>query len=173
MTPDGWSQIDVRHCPVPAVAGGIVSRCRLFERLDGAARVTQVSALAGSGKTFLVRSWLFESGRLPEPTEFAAYYTVAEALTNTAKHARASAAEVEVAAAEGMLRVRIRDDGVGGADFGRGTGLADLKDRIESLGGQVVLDSPRGAGTSLCAELPLTVTDSCAVPCDKGGQDDR
>jgi LuxR family maltose regulon positive regulatory protein len=63
MTPDGWSQIDVRHCPVPAVAGGIVSRCRLFERLDGAARVTQVSALAGSGKTFLVRSWLFESGR--------------------------------------------------------------------------------------------------------------
>jgi signal transduction histidine kinase len=112
-------------------------------------------------------------GRLPEPTEFAAYYTVAEALTNTAKHARASAAEVEVAAAEGMLRVRIRDDGVGGADFGRGTGLADLKDRIESLGGQVVLDSPRGAGTSLCAELPLTVTDSCAVPCDKGGQDDR
>ncbi len=94
--------------------------------------------------------------RLPEPAEFAAYYTVAEALTNTAKHARASAAEVEVTAGEGVLRVRIRDDGVGGADFGRGTGLAGLKDRVESSGGQIILESPRGAGTSLYAELPLT-----------------
>jgi signal transduction histidine kinase len=94
-----------------------------------------------------------EAGRVLNADEFAAYYTVAEALTNTAKHARASAAEVEVAAAEGVLRVRIRDDGVGGADFGRGTGLAGLKDRVESLGGQIFLDSPPGAGTSLWAEL--------------------
>jgi GAF domain-containing protein len=93
--------------------------------------------------------------RLPESAEFAAYYTVAEALANTAKHARAAVAEVEVVAGEGVLRVQIRDDGVGGADFGRGTGLADLKDRVESLGGHVSLDSPHGAGTSLCAELPL------------------
>jgi signal transduction histidine kinase len=93
--------------------------------------------------------------RLPEPAEFAAYYTVAEALTNTVQHARAAVAEVEVVAAEGVLRIRIRDDGVGGADFGRATGLADLKDRVESLGGQISLDSPHGAGTSLCVELPL------------------
>ena len=62
MTPDGSSQADARHCPVPAVRGGIVSRRGLFERLGNAARVTQISALAGSGKTFLLRSWLFESG---------------------------------------------------------------------------------------------------------------
>jgi signal transduction histidine kinase len=100
------------------------------------------------------------AGRLSESTEFAAYYTVAEALTNTAKHARASAAEVEVAAGMGMLRVRIRDDGAGGAEFGQGTGLTGLKDRVESLGGQIFLDSQRGAGTSLRAELPLAAASS-------------
>ena len=62
MTPDGSPQTDARHCPVPAVRGGIVSRRGLFERLGSAARVTQISAPAGSGKTFLLRSWLFESG---------------------------------------------------------------------------------------------------------------
>src|SRR3984885_2486287 len=63
MTLDGSSHIDVRHCPVPAVRGGIVSRRGLFERLGGrAARGSQISAPAGSGKTFLLRSWLFESG---------------------------------------------------------------------------------------------------------------
>jgi LuxR family transcriptional regulator, maltose regulon positive regulatory protein len=63
MTADGPSQTDTWHCPVPAVRGGIVSRHGLFERLGTAARVTQISAPAGSGKTFLLRSWLFESGR--------------------------------------------------------------------------------------------------------------
>ena len=62
MTPDGSSQADARHCPVPAVRGGIVSRPRLFERLGSAARISAISAPAGSGKTFLLRSWLFESG---------------------------------------------------------------------------------------------------------------
>ncbi len=62
MTPDGSSQADARHCPVPAVRGGIVSRPGLFERLGKAARVSQISAPAGSGKTFLLRSWLSESG---------------------------------------------------------------------------------------------------------------
>jgi LuxR family transcriptional regulator, maltose regulon positive regulatory protein len=62
MMPDGSSQADVRHCPVPAVRGGIVSRHGLFERLAAAARVSQISGPAGSGKTFLLRSWLFESG---------------------------------------------------------------------------------------------------------------
>jgi LuxR family transcriptional regulator, maltose regulon positive regulatory protein len=63
MTPDGSPQTDARHCPVPAIPGGIVSRRGLFERLDRAARVTQISGPAGSGKTFLARCWLFESGR--------------------------------------------------------------------------------------------------------------
>jgi signal transduction histidine kinase len=93
--------------------------------------------------------------RLPDPAEVAAYYAVAEALTNTAKHARASAAKVEVTAGEGMLRVSVRDDGRGGAAFGCGSGLVGLKDRVEALGGRLSLDSPPGAGTVLDIVLPL------------------
>jgi signal transduction histidine kinase len=96
--------------------------------------------------------------RLPEPVEVSAYYLVAEALTNAAKHARASAVTVtaEADTADAVLRVTVRDDGAGGADFTRGTGLAGLKDRVEALGGRIFLDSPREAGTTLRAELPLT-----------------
>jgi signal transduction histidine kinase len=95
-------------------------------------------------------------GRLPGPVEIAAYYVASEALANTVKHARASAADVEVEASDGMLRVRVRDDGCGGAAFGCGSGLVGLKDRVEALGGRIHLDSPRGAGTTLRARLPLT-----------------
>ncbi len=94
-------------------------------------------------------------GRPPEPVEIAAYYAVSEALTNVAKHAHASAAEVEVTADDGVLRVDVRDDGRGGADFGRGSGLVGLKDRVEALGGRVSLQSPAGAGTTLQIALPL------------------
>ena len=95
-------------------------------------------------------------GRLPEPVEVAAYYAVAEALTNIAKYADASAAEVEATTREGVLLVWVRDDGRGGADFGRGSGLAGLKDRIEALGGWISLHSPPGAGTTLQIALPLS-----------------
>jgi signal transduction histidine kinase len=96
-------------------------------------------------------------GRLPEPVEVSAYYVVAEALTNAAKHARASAVTVtaEADTAGAVLRVTVRDDGAGGADFTGGTGLAGLRDRVEALGGRIFVDSPPGAGTTLRAELPL------------------
>jgi signal transduction histidine kinase len=97
-------------------------------------------------------------GRLPEPVEVSAYYLVAEALTNAAKHARATAIGVEVQVVGHLLVVAVRDDGVGGAGLAGGSGLAGLKDRVEALGGRIVLHSPRGAGTSLRAELPLTAT---------------
>jgi signal transduction histidine kinase len=97
--------------------------------------------------------------RLPEHVEVSAYYVVSEALTNAARHARASAVSVEVEAVGGVLRVAVRDDGAGGAGFTGGTGLVGLKDRVEALGGRIVLDSPRGAGTCLRAELPLAATD--------------
>jgi signal transduction histidine kinase len=93
--------------------------------------------------------------RLPEAVEIAAYYAVAEALTNTAKHAQASTAEVELATGDDMLLVRVRDDGLGGASFGPGSGLAGLRDRAEALGGRIQLDSPRGAGTTVRIVLPL------------------
>jgi signal transduction histidine kinase len=100
-----------------------------------------------------------EKGRLPEPVEVSAYYIVAEALTNAAKHARSSAVSVNVEIAGQVLHVTVHDDGVGGADLTRGTGLAGLKDRVEAIGGRISLDSPRGAGTALHVELPLTVAD--------------
>ena len=96
--------------------------------------------------------------RLPEPVEVSAYYVVAEALTNAAKHSGASEVSVEVEVAGNVLRVAVRDDGAGGAGLARGTGLVGLKDRVEALGGRIFLDSRRGAGTSLQAEFPLTAT---------------
>ncbi|MEA2424485.1 MAG: hypothetical protein QOH13_895, partial [Thermoleophilaceae bacterium] len=93
--------------------------------------------------------------RLPERVEVAAYYVVSETLTNAAKHARASIVHVEVDAVEGSLRLSVTDDGAGGADAARGSGLVGLKDRVEALGGTITIRSPLGAGTSLDAELPL------------------
>ncbi|MCW2783301.1 MAG: histidine kinase, partial [Marmoricola sp.] len=94
--------------------------------------------------------------RAPEPIELAAYYVVSEALTNTAKHAHATVADVRMAVGEGVLRVCVRDDGRGGADLTRGTGLVGLKDRVEALGGRISLYSPPGGGTTVEIALPLT-----------------
>ena len=96
------------------------------------------------------------NGRLPEPVEAGAYYVVAEMLTNAAKHARASMVEVNVEASGGTLRVCVHDDGVGGADPVRGSGLLGLKDRIEALGGTFSVHSPAGRGTTVRCELPVT-----------------
>jgi signal transduction histidine kinase len=101
--------------------------------------------------------------RLPEPVEVSAYYIAAEALTNAAKHSGASAVAVEVEVAGDVLRVVVRDDGAGGADLARGTGLAGLKDRVQALGGRIFLHSPPDAGTSLQAEFPLTATNDGAT----------
>ena len=93
--------------------------------------------------------------RLPEAIEVAAYYVVSEALTNAAKYSRASVVHVDVQARDRVLRVAVRDDGLGGADPARGSGLLGLKDRAEAIGGTISLQSPRGSGTSLHVELPL------------------
>jgi GAF domain-containing protein len=106
---------------------------------------------------------------LPEPVEAAAYYVVAEALTNAVKHAGASEIEVVVARHDGMLRVRVRDDGRGGADLGRGTGLVGLTDRVEALGGRLAVHSQLAAGTTLEAVLPLPAADGRQRSSDYGG----
>jgi signal transduction histidine kinase len=93
--------------------------------------------------------------RPPDRIEIAAYYLVSEAVTNIVKHADASVAEVEVVSCDGVLRVCVRDDGRGGADFSHGSGLVGLKDRVEALGGTIVLSSPPGEGTALEARIPL------------------
>ncbi len=96
------------------------------------------------------------SGRLPDPVEAAAYYVVAEALTNVAKYAHASGVFVDVARSNGHARIEVRDDGVGGAAAGGGSGLRGLADRVEALGGWLEVDSPVGAGTTLRAQIPCT-----------------
>jgi PAS domain S-box-containing protein len=92
--------------------------------------------------------------RLPEPVEAGAYYLIAEALTNVAKYANASAVRVRVVASVASVVVEVSDDGVGGADPGAGSGLRGLADRVEALGGSLEIVSPAGAGTSLRAEIP-------------------
>jgi signal transduction histidine kinase len=93
--------------------------------------------------------------RLPEPVEVAAYYLVCEALTNTAKYADASTVHIHARLRDGRLRVAVRDDGVGGATPGSGSGLVGLTDRVEALGGTLSITSPPGQGTTLVADLPL------------------
>jgi signal transduction histidine kinase len=95
--------------------------------------------------------------KLPERVEVAAYYVVAEALTNAAKHARASKVDVCVATEGATLRLLIRDDGDGGADAANGSGLTGLIDRVEAHGGTMAISSPIGQGTSLVVKIPFEV----------------
>jgi signal transduction histidine kinase len=93
-------------------------------------------------------------GRLAEPVEVAAYYVVSESLANVVKHAGASAARIELGRANGRLVVEVADDGVGGADAERGSGLRGLADRVEAIGGRLRVWTPRGGGTRVEAEIP-------------------
>ena len=93
--------------------------------------------------------------RLPSAVETAAYFVVAEALTNVTKYAEATHARVEVRRENGAAVVDIRDDGVGGAEIGAGTGLSGLTDRVGALDGTLSVESPRGAGTLVRARFPL------------------
>ena len=92
---------------------------------------------------------------LPPPVEAAAYYVVSEALANITKYAGASAVKVSIGQVDGYALVEVADDGVGGADPTRGSGLSGLSDRVASLNGKLVIDSPPGAGTRIRAEIPL------------------
>ncbi|HTF51821.1 MAG TPA: ATP-binding protein, partial [Pseudonocardia sp.] len=99
--------------------------------------------------------------RLPEQLEVAAYYVVSEALTNVAKHAQATAAQVELRVSAAGLHLSVRDDGIGGAAPGSGSGLIGLIDRVEAVGGTISLTSSTGQGTALVADLPVDGRDSC------------
>jgi signal transduction histidine kinase len=104
-------------------------------------------------------------GRLPGPVEVGAYYVVSEMLTNAARHARATTIDIHAHTRAGTLRLSVHDNGIGGADPARGTGLTGLKDRIDALGGTLTIHSPPGAGTTVTCELP-------AVPLGGAGQPD-
>ena len=96
------------------------------------------------------------TGRLPAAVETAAYFVIAEALTNVSKYAQAANATVLVERVDGRLLVEVSDDGVGGASAAAGTGLRGLSDRVEALSGKLEVSSPQGHGTRLRAQLPCT-----------------
>jgi signal transduction histidine kinase len=93
--------------------------------------------------------------RFADAVEVGAYYVVAEALTNASKHARASVVAVCAEATGTNLRLVIRDDGIGGAARGKGSGLTGLVDRVEALGGKMTIQSHAGSGTSLLVNIPI------------------
>jgi GAF domain-containing protein len=95
--------------------------------------------------------------RLPAPVEAAAYYIASEALTNVAKHAHADVVELIAAHDDRVLTLEVRDDGIGGVDAGRGSGILGLTDRVEALGGTISIASPPRGGTTLTVQLPITM----------------
>jgi signal transduction histidine kinase len=102
-----------------------------------------------------VRAVVGVQERLSEPVEAAAYFVVAEALTNVVKYARASAVDVDVRCADGEVLVEVADDGVGGVDMTAGSGLRGLQDRLAAVDGLLAIDSPPGGGTRLRARIPV------------------
>jgi signal transduction histidine kinase len=115
------------------------------------------AALRGLARRSAIRMELEMSapGRFAERIEATAYYVVSELLTNAVKHARASVVHVAVDQTNGMLHLSVRDDGVGGADPARGSGLIGLRDRVEAIGGSIGIESAAGAGTAALVSLPL------------------
>ena len=132
---------EISHGVHPA----ILSQSGLGPALRSLARRTSVPTVLDIGAI----------GRLPQPVEAAAYYIVSEALTNAAKHANATVVHVDLDIKDTTLRLSINDDGDGGADPARGSGIIGLIDRVDALGGKLMLHSPPGEGTSLVIELPL------------------
>jgi signal transduction histidine kinase len=115
------------------------------------------SALRGLARRSVlpVRLHMDLDSRLPAESEATAYYVVSEAFANAVKHARASAVDVALEVAEDILSVQVSDDGIGGADASRGSGLIGIRDRVEAVGGTLAVQSPPRSGTVLTARLPL------------------
>jgi signal transduction histidine kinase len=101
--------------------------------------------------------------RLSESVQAAGYYVVAEAMTNATKHASAAEVRITLEDRDGVLRISVQDDGIGGADPARGSGLTGLRDRVEALGGRLEITTAPGAGTLLVAEIPNREPDGSAA----------
>jgi signal transduction histidine kinase len=104
------------------------------------------------------------TGRLPGQAESTAYFAAAEALTNIVRHSGAGSASVTARVSEGILVLEVRDDGRGGADPARGSGLTGLADRVAAAGGRMLLSSPPGGPTALRVEVPCTSSTSSSRP---------
>ncbi len=156
-------ELDELRARLSGVADGLTDA---LEELQEISRGIHPAALAHGGLVVALKALARRSAvpveldvrvetRLPEPVERAAYYIVSEALTNAAKHAHASMVHVAVEAHAAVLRLSIRDNGCGGADPARGSGLIGLTDRVDALAGTIEVASPVGAGTTLLITLPI------------------
>jgi signal transduction histidine kinase len=159
MVPPGLERLQAELDRVAAGLTGTLDELREYTRGIHPA-ILAAGGLAPALKALARRSPLpvtldvHLAGRLPERAEVTAYYVVSEALANAAKHAGASAVDVDVDAAGDVIRLAVRDDGDGGSDPARGSGLVGLKDRVEAIGGALSVRSRPGEGTALIAELP-------------------
>jgi signal transduction histidine kinase len=158
--PPGLSELDAEIGRVADELDGAVDDLREISRgihpaiLSEGGLVPALRTLARRS-TIPVELDVQAEARLPEHVEVAAYYVASEALTNTAKHARASRVRVAVEQRDGTLQLSIGDDGIGGADPVRGSGLVGLRDRVEALGGSIEVSSAPGEGTLVVARLPV------------------
>jgi signal transduction histidine kinase len=157
------AEYDDLHAELSAIADGLVS---VLDELREVSRGLHPAVLAEGGLRPALRALARRSPievvlnvsiekRLPQHVEVTTYYVVAELLTNAAKHAQASTVRVSVDAADEALLVSVNDDGIGGADPGRGTGLIGLQDRVAALGGTLALHSPVRIGTRVDVRMPI------------------
>jgi signal transduction histidine kinase len=147
IDPELERQVQAARAELEELGLGIHPRALAVEGLGAALREL-------AGRSSIPVTIVAPTERLPPALEAAAYFLCSEALANVAKYARASQATIRVTAEKELFTVEVSDDGVGGADPSAGSGLRGLADRVEALGGQLVVESPRGIGTRLVARLP-------------------
>jgi signal transduction histidine kinase len=171
MTLDAAGQILADN---PAAAQELLAEARessakALTELRGLIRGIHPPVLADRGLSEAVRALILDmplrahfsselTGRLPAPVESAAYFAVSELLANVSKHAHASQAWVDLRHENGMLRIAVGDDGTGGADLARGTGLAGIERRLAAFDGVLALSSPPGGPTTLNMEIPCALS---------------
>jgi PAS domain S-box-containing protein len=167
--PPSLSELDGELARIAESLGGVLEDLREIARGIHPAILSE-GGLAPALRTLARRAPipialdLRDERRPPEHVEVAAYYAVAEALTNAAKYAQASEVRVELGMQDGILHLAIHDDGIGGADPAQGTGLVGLSDRIEALGGTFSVTSPAGQGTTLLIQIPVQSEGSAGPP---------
>jgi signal transduction histidine kinase len=164
LTPAIPAELEGLHAGVAEIASGLEN---VLDELRELSRGIHPPVLSASGLGPALRTLARRTPipvevdvrvpvRPPGPVEAAVYYMAAEILTNVAKHAQASVVIMEVEALDGAIRLSARDDGVGGADPSRGSGLLGIRDRVDALRGTMSLSSPPGEGTSIVAQIPVT-----------------
>jgi len=156
---------DDLHAQLSGVAMGLVAAVEDLQEISRGIHPAILS-MGGLGPTLRALAHrsvipvdldLMTDVRLAEPIEVAAYYVASEALANAAKHSQASRIDISLEQRDQSLLLSVRDDGVGGADTARGSGLVGLMDRVEALGGSIRVDSRPGTRTQITAELPLEI----------------